>query len=116
MEEITTLAAGIREHYQPTGVIEEFPIYKIAVEISRRGRIMELEQRELTRENAFFNVGVDRVASYSSSTDRALFRAIEQLERIEAERKAQASSAGAAGSNPAEPAGELEDPRTARQS
>jgi hypothetical protein len=43
---------------------------------------------ELGRKNAFFSAAVDRVGRYSTSTSRALFRAIEELERVQRARKA----------------------------
>ena len=92
VEEMTTLAAGIREHYQPVGMMEEILVEKIVVESGRYGRILGLEHQELARRYAFFNVAVDRVGRYASSTSRALFRAIEELERLQAARRARKKS------------------------
>ena len=92
IEEMATLAAGIWEHYEPVGLIEELLAQKIVVEVSRRGRIMAMEQQELGRTNAFFAAGVDRVLRYSTSADRALFRAIQELERVQTARKAAQTS------------------------
>jgi hypothetical protein len=87
VEEIVALAAGLREHYQPVGMMEEILLQKILVESARYGRILGLEQRELARENAFFNAAVDRIGRYTASTSRALFRAIEELDRLQDARK-----------------------------
>ena len=67
--------------------MEEILLQKILVESARYGRILGLEQRELARENAFFNAAVDRIGRYTASTSRALFRAIEELDRLQDARK-----------------------------
>ncbi|HEX4542333.1 MAG TPA: hypothetical protein VH114_04130 [Candidatus Acidoferrum sp.] len=64
--------------------MEELLAQKIAVEVGRRGRIIGIEQKYLTILNIFQVAAADRLALYSTSTDRALFRAIEELERIQA--------------------------------
>lgn len=61
IEEMAALTTGLRDHYQPVGMMEEILMQKILVETTRYGRILGLEQRELARENAFFNAAVDRV-------------------------------------------------------
>jgi hypothetical protein len=95
------MRAGIWECYQPVGMMEELLAQKIAGEVGRRGRIMNIEQEELSRQHAFYNVAVDRVVRYSTSTDRALFRAIEELQRIQAARKASESSVASPNPEPA---------------
>jgi hypothetical protein len=94
--EMETLAAGIQKHYQPVGMVEEILVQKIVVETARYGRILGLEQKELARNFAFFNAAVDRMGRYTTSTSRALFRTIEELERIQAARKAREAAASAA--------------------
>ena len=79
---------GLREHYQPIGTLEDILVEKIIVETARYSRILSLEQNELGRKNAFFNAAIDRVGRYSTSTSRALFRAIDQLEGLQSKRKA----------------------------
>jgi hypothetical protein len=81
------LAAGIQEHYQPMGMLEQILVQKIVVERPAYGRILGLEQQELARANAFFNPAVDRVGRYMTSTSRALFRAIEELEHLQTARR-----------------------------
>jgi hypothetical protein len=93
IEEMKALTTGLREHYQPVGMMEEILLQKILVETARYGRILGLEQRELARENAFFSAAVDRVGRYTTSTSRGLFHAIEQLERLQDARKANECSA-----------------------
>lgn len=53
VEEIVALAAGLREHYQPVGMMEEILLQKILVESARYGRILGLEQRELAARMPF---------------------------------------------------------------
>jgi hypothetical protein len=60
------------------------------------GRILGLEQKELGRANAFFNTAVDRMGRYTTSTSRGLFRTIEEVERIQAARKARETAAASA--------------------
>jgi hypothetical protein len=70
--EMEVLAAGIQEHYQPVGMVEEILVQKIVVETARYGRILGVEQQELARANAFFNGAIDRVGRYATSTSRAV--------------------------------------------
>jgi len=44
--EVKELAAGLREHYKPEGILEELLVQKIAVESARNGRVVALEQPE----------------------------------------------------------------------
>ena len=86
--ELETLAADLRAYYQPLGRLEEMLVEKIVVENARYARILGFEQQELSRRLAFFGPAVDRVGRYTTSTNRALFRAIEELDRVQAARKA----------------------------
>jgi hypothetical protein len=79
--------------YQPVAMVEEILVQKIVVETARYGRILGLEQQELVRANAFFNTAVDRTGRYTTSTSRGLLRTIEELERIQAARKARETPA-----------------------
>src|SRR5882672_1384909 len=101
--EIETLAVGIQEHYQPVGMVEEILVQKIVVETARYGRILGVEQQELARANAFCSSAVDRVGRYAISTSRALWRAIEEIERIQAARKTREAAASAADGQPSAP-------------
>lgn len=87
--EIEALAAGIREHYKPQGILEEILVQKIVVETARYGRVLGFEYQQLTRDHAFhIRNAVDCIDRYATSTSRALFRAIEELERLQATHKA----------------------------
>jgi hypothetical protein len=86
--EIEALAAGIREHYQPQGQLEEILVQKIVVETARYGRALGFEDKQFAHPHAFHIGGLDRMCRYTTSTSRALFRAIEELDRFQAARKA----------------------------
>jgi len=88
VEEMKKLAAGFWEHYRPVGMIEEMLVEKLCIETVRYSRVMRLEITELAREHAFFGPAVDRVGRYSTGVNRALYRVMEQLERLQAARKA----------------------------
>lgn len=86
----------MRGYYQPAGKLEEMLVERIVIENARYARILGVEQEELARKFAFFGPAVDRVARYATSTNRALSRAIEDLERVQAVRKARESAAATA--------------------
>lgn len=114
--EISTLTAGIWEFYQPAGVIEELLAQKIAVEVVRLARIMGFERKEFSRQSIFHFPVVDRLLRYSAAADRGLYRAIEELERLQAARKARASSEDGEDEDPAAPAaGEDDEPPSDRK-
>jgi hypothetical protein len=89
--EIQAVAAGIQEHYQPVGKLEEILVQKIVIETARYHRVLGFEQ-EFIGSPMYVVACLDRMVRYTTSTSRALFRAIEELERIQAARKASESS------------------------
>jgi hypothetical protein len=93
VSEIELLAQEIRDCYQPVGKLEEMLVEKIVVENVRYARILGFEQQEFSRDCAFFNPAVDRVGRYATSLNRALSRTMEDLERLQAVRKARESAA-----------------------
>jgi hypothetical protein len=99
--------SGIQEHYQPVGMVEEILVQKIVVETARYGGILGLEQQELARKFAFFNTAVDRMGRYTTSTSCGLFRTIEELERIQATRKARETAAASAVTGELSPRGDV---------
>ena len=86
--ETEALVTGIREHCKPQGMLEEILVQKIVVETARYDRVLGFEYQQLTRDHAFYLKAVDCIDRYTTSTSRALFRAIEELERLQATRKA----------------------------
>ena len=93
IEEIEALTAGLQKHFEPANAMEEILMGKVIVETVRYGRVLRLEQQELARKNIFYHPAVDRVGRYTTSTSRALFHAIDQLERIQGARRARESAA-----------------------
>jgi hypothetical protein len=113
--EIEALAAGLREHYQPVGMLEEFLVQKIVLEIARDHRILGLEQ-EFSGMPMLVVTCLDRMVRYTTSTSRALYRAIQELERVQAARKAaecQALVSGESADSSAKPETEQNAPRAA---
>jgi hypothetical protein len=82
--EIEELAASLREHYDAQGVVEEMLVQKIVIETARYGRILALEQPEPGRPRLYSLMCLDRTSRYSTATSRALYKAIEELERHQA--------------------------------
>ena len=105
--EMETLICELWDHYQPVGKLEEMLVEKVAIEYARYARILGAEQQVLEREHAFFYVTVDRFARYATSTNRALSRAIEDLERVQAARKARESAAAGTSADEKQPAPEV---------
>ena len=93
--EIEALAAGIREHYQPADMLEEMLVQKIVIEAAREHRVLGFEQKfeESTSGPIHLVACLGHVARYATSTSRALYRAIQELERVQAARKAREDSA-----------------------
>jgi hypothetical protein len=108
-EDVAEMEAAIqemRDYYQPVGKLEEMLVEKIVVECARYARILGLEEQELSRKHAFFGVGLDRFGRYSTSTNRALSRAMEDLARVQAARRARESAAAITSTDAKQPAAE----------
>jgi len=80
---------AIERHYQPAGFMEQLLVEKITAETIRFRRLLTFEQAELNRSRAFFGAGVDRVLRYQATINRQLFQAMDQLDRLQAKRKAE---------------------------
>ena len=80
--EIEELAAGLRDYYKPQGIVEEILVQKIVVETARYGRELALEQPAPGYNLTRVVHCLDRISRYSTATSRALYRAIEGLERL----------------------------------
>jgi hypothetical protein len=92
--EIEALAAGVREHYQPVGILEELLVQKIVIELARDHRVLGVEQEFHGDASPMLLVArLGLMTRYTTSTSRALYRAIQELERVQAIRKARESSA-----------------------
>jgi hypothetical protein len=88
IEEMEALTAGLREHFQTVGMMEELLMEKVVAEMARYRRILAHETIEFARKRAFSDPALDCVGRYSTAVNRSLFRAIEELERLQTARKA----------------------------
>jgi len=88
-EEYRDLVDGIWEYYQPEGYMEGLLTEKIATESIRFSRLLDYESKYLGQKQAFHFQGVDRVLRFQSAINRQLFQTIHELERLQANRKAQ---------------------------
>jgi hypothetical protein len=85
------LYLGIFEYYQPVGYMESLLTEKIATESIRFSRLLAFEGLYVYQRQAFHGQGVDRVLRYQAAINRQLFQAIHELERMQAQRKANRS-------------------------
>jgi hypothetical protein len=113
--EIEALAAGIREYCKPQGPLEEILVQKIVVETARYGRALGFERPESAPTHAYLLYSLDHVVRYTTSTSRALFRAIEELERIQAARSGRESSGVSKTAEPALPSTQTKEEQPASQ-
>jgi len=113
--EIEELAAGLRDYYKPQGIVEEILVQKIVVETARYGRVLGLEQPEPGATRPYLLHCLDKVMRYTTSTSRALYRDIEELERVQAARKACEESAASMDAEPAKRPAELNEGQPAKQ-
>lgn len=83
-----TVADGIIKHYQPVGYMENFWAEKIATEALRFARLIHREQEVLDWRAPFENRSPNCILRYQAAINRQLVQAIEELERLQAKRKA----------------------------
>lgn len=87
------VAEGVRNDYQPVGYWENFWVEKISTEALRLARLLGYEQTVMMSwSNPFWEHSADRVLRFQSTANRRLTEAIEQLERLQAKRKAETAS------------------------
>jgi hypothetical protein len=87
------VAEGVRNDYQPVGYRENFWIEKISTEALRLARLLGHEQTVMMSwSNPFWEPSADRVLRFQTTANRRLAEAIEQLERLQAKRKAETAS------------------------
>ena len=103
------LAAGLRDYYKPESIVEEILLQKIVIETARYGRVLGLEQPEPGATRPYLLHCLDKVMRYTTSTSRALYRDIEELERVQAARKAREESAASMDAEPAKRPAELNE-------
>jgi hypothetical protein len=86
-QQFSDLVAGIAEHYEPVGYMEELLTEKIITESIRFARLLAYEGEFVGRQRAFHWEGVDRLLRFQSATNRQLFQAIHELERMQEKRE-----------------------------
>src|SRR5437667_2371710 len=106
----------------PTGILqarlEELLVQKIVVETARYGRVVALEQVEQPEPG--YNLArvvhcLDCTSRYATATSRALYRAIEELERVQAPRKAREESAASTDAEVAQSPAEVNEGQPEKQ-
>ena len=90
-------------------------IQRIVIETARYGRILALEHPEPGRPRLYSLMCLDRTSRYSTATSRALYKAIEELERLQAARKAREESAASTDAEPAARPAELNEGQPEKQ-
>jgi hypothetical protein len=91
-ERYKDVVARIYNHYRPKGVMEELLVDKVVTEAVRFARLLWFERQEFRRKDLFWGQGLDKVLRYQAAINRQLTKAIEQLEDLQAERKAQSGT------------------------
>lgn len=107
--QVEELARGMREYYKPEGMLEEMLVEKIVIETARYGRALEFENPEPNSPPPYILSVLGLAARYTTATSRALFRAIEELERLQAARKARKTSAASVTADSAPAPSQLPD-------
>jgi hypothetical protein len=107
-----TVANGVIGHYQPQGYMENFWAEKIATEALRLARLIQHEQRIWDLRGAFENRSPNTILRCLTTSNRQMFQAIQELERLQAKRKA-AALLGQPGPAAASTAEEFEEPTSA---
>ena len=88
------LATQIRLYFQPVGTVEELLVEKFVTDSVRYARLLELEQRHLWKVWAFQEPYADRILRYQATANRQLYQTMHELERLQAQRKANSDSCG----------------------
>jgi len=90
--EYDNLVKGIRNHFQPIGFMENLWVERIAVEMLRSARLLGYEQENLSNySQAFERRSIDSILRFQAAINRQLAQAIEELERLQAERRAKSN-------------------------
>jgi len=78
---------SLQQDLEPVGALEEVLVEKIAQEYWRLGVAAWHEADDLSREKPFGRTSIDRILRYQTTTNRQLFQAMNQLERLQRLRK-----------------------------
>ena len=80
------LYAGLRAHFEPQGVMENFWLEKAATEALRNARILGYHQKTMDWWSPYESQSMDRLLRYEIATSRGFANAIKQLEELQARR------------------------------
>jgi hypothetical protein len=108
-----TVANGVYQHFQPVGFMENFWLEKVATEAFRFARLIQHEQKAFDRGAPFENRSPNSIMRYQTAINRQMLQAIEELERLQANRKAEATPPGKPGPAAATTAAAREKPAAA---
>ena len=89
--DFNSILAAYRSHYAPVGDLENYHVEQIAVHSLRLARLLGDEQKVLAVGAPFEFRSMDRIVRYESNVSRLKERAINELERLQAARKAESS-------------------------
>lgn len=109
MPDYETVANGLYQHYQPVGYMENLWLEKAATEALRLARLIQHEQKVFAWGAPFENRSPNNILRYQAAINRQFVQAIEQLERFQANRKAEATPPGQPGPAAASTAEECEE-------
>lgn len=87
-QQFETVRTDLYDFYQPANPIEELMVEKITVEYLRYRRLVEREQVMCAPNRPYFLDVVNKLARYQTAINRQLFEAMRELERLQAQRKA----------------------------
>jgi len=90
-EDFNSILAAYRSHYAPVGDLENYYVEQIAVHSLRLARLLGFEQKVLAVGAPFECRSMDKIVRYESNVSRLKERAINELERLQAARKAESS-------------------------
>jgi hypothetical protein len=81
------LLRSLQQDLEPVGALEEVLVEKIAQEYWRLGVAAWYEAEDFTQAGPFKRTSIDRILRYQTTTNRQLFQAMNQLERLQRLRK-----------------------------
>jgi len=90
-EGYTRVLAAYRSQYAPVGDLENFYVEQITVHSLRLARLLEHEQKVLTRVAPFEVRSMDKIVRYESNVSRLRDKTIHELERLQQARKAESN-------------------------
>jgi len=104
------IARGLTEHYAPVGYMEHLLVERIATGLLRSARIVGHEQLVFGSTVPFETRSAGTLPRYQTAIERQLAKDVAWLERLQAERKANAVSTSSPDNDPVT-TGEVSDPQ-----